>query len=148
VKEKKKMQRLFDKEYETRSTFQIPDTEVEGEYTIYKDGTIETTCRQCKKQHIVGDKFAEKAHSKNEILEDALCMDCWKANRGLERDMAKEERDIKYSRTARVGQSSNLFFLTGGKLPKDFGTAKEIEKGVGEWFEAISTLQEKYAEDN
>jgi len=98
------MNRLFDKEYETRSTFQIPDTEVEGEYTIYKDGTIETTCRQCKKQFIVNEKFAEIAITKNERLEDALCTDCWKKNKEVG---AVETQDNRRDQI-HMGQAINL----------------------------------------
>ena len=100
---KKKMNRLFDKEYETRCDFQIPDSEDRGEYTIYKDGTVETTCRQCKKQHIVSDKFAEKALTKNGILEDALCIDCWKKNKEVGNETPDSRRDQIH-----MGQAINL----------------------------------------
>jgi hypothetical protein len=105
----KKMNRLFDtenftKEYETRCDFQIKDSETRGEYTIYKDGTIETTCRRCKKQFVVNDKFATMALTKNEILEDALCTDCWKEDKKAEGTETQDNRRDQIH----MGQAINL----------------------------------------
>lgn len=130
------MNRLFDEEYETRCDFEFPAGEdeepVRGEYTIYKDGKVETTCRRCHKQHQVSDKFAEKAKEKNEILENALCIDCWKLEQQVSKGQANMDREI----TIRIGmvanQTSNLLakLLARGKIE-----GEAADETYDKWFE-------------
>ena len=128
-------------EYETKSDFQFDDGS-RGEYTIWED-RIETTCRRCKTQHQVSDKYAEKARTNNTLLENALCLNCYLEEKEIEKGLEKDEKRGYNPNAPRIGQAINLVILSGGKSPKDFGTKDEIKEKVVEWLELTDEIQEE-----
>lgn len=137
---KRKMNRLFDKEYETRCDFEIGGSEQDeptrGEYTIYKDGTIETTCVVCKKQVVVNKLRTEKALLNNSILEHETCLDCWKLEQGVKRT---EEQDSRRDQI-HMGQAINLanqrYWATTPKTQKEMDW-ETFDKYVDEYYQYI-----------
>jgi hypothetical protein len=127
-------------EYETKSKFNFrDDPEQFGEYTIWAD-RIETTCRRCKTQHQVSDKFAAKARTNNNILTNALCINCFLEEKEIERGLEKDAKETNYSNRAGVGQAINLAALTG-KHPKDI---KNLDELVEAWIVFCEDKQQEY----
>ena len=140
------IKRLSTGKYEIRCAFEFEvdageEKPTKGEYTIYEDGKIETTCRTCKKQHLITGKFAEKAIGNNDILKNAQCLACWKVGKNLEEGAQRDERNKSFSKRAAVGQAINLAVRTG-KGPKDI-TA--LDKLIVEWLEFTEKTQDEYA---
>ena len=139
------IKRLSTGKYEIRNAFEFEvdageEKPSKGEYTIYDDGKIETTCRTCKKQHLITGKFAEKALDNNDILKNAQCLACWKVGKNLEAGAERDERNKSYSKRAAVGQAINLATLTG-KGPRDI---KDLDKLIVEWLEFTEAVQEEH----
>lgn len=142
-------------DYETKCKFTFrDDPEKDGEYTIYSDGRCETTCRRCGTTFQVSDNYAKKALQNHQLLEFALCLNCFieekQVEKGVEQDLRMEkygDKDI----AIRVGMVANQTAQMICKLAeKDLLKGREgVDEAYDEWFDIFwLKVNEKLKEYN